>query len=60
VHHYNKVRLHIAIGYVTPADKLAGKDKEIFQQRDTKLAQAREQRRTRRAGNPTNQAEAVA
>jgi hypothetical protein len=60
VHHYNNIRLHSAIGYVTPADKLAGRDKEIFQQRDTKLAQAREQRRIRRAGMPTDQAEAVA
>ncbi len=60
VHHYNNIRLHSAIGYVTPADKLAGRDKEIFQQRDTKLAQAREQRRKRRAGMPTEQAEAVA
>ncbi len=60
VHHYNNLRLHSAIGYVTPADKLAGRDKEIFQQRDAKLAAAREQRRIRRAGNPTQQADAVA
>jgi putative transposase len=26
VEHYNTVRLHSAIGYITPADKLAGKD----------------------------------
>ena len=44
--------LHSAIGYVTPADKLAGKEKHIFQQRDRKLAEAREQRRQRRAGLP--------
>lgn len=50
VQHYNTVRLHSAIGYVTPADKLAGKEKQIFQQRDRKLAEAREQRRQRRAG----------
>jgi hypothetical protein len=30
VRRYNEVRLHGAIGYVTPADKLAGRDKEIF------------------------------
>jgi transposase InsO family protein len=30
VQHYNTRRLHSAIGYVTPADKLAGREKEIF------------------------------
>jgi hypothetical protein len=51
VEHYNTVRLHSAIGYVTPADKLAGKENEIFQQRDRKLEAAREQRRRHRAGS---------
>jgi putative transposase len=50
VEHYNTVRLHSAIGYVTPADKLAGRESEIFAQRDRKLDQAREERRRRRAG----------
>lgn len=49
VHHYNTVRLHSAIGYLTPADKLAGRDQDIFAQRDRKLAQARQQRQKRRA-----------
>jgi putative transposase len=48
VHHYNTVRLHSAIGYVTPADKLAGKEKQIFHQRDRKLAEARAARQRRR------------
>lgn len=48
VHHYNTVRLHSAVGYVTPADKLAGREKEIFEKRDRKLAEARETRRQRR------------
>ena len=48
VQHYNTVRLHSAIGYVTPADKLAGKEQQIFQQRDQKLAAARDERRRRR------------
>jgi putative transposase len=50
VQHYNNVRLHSAIGYVTPADKLAGRETEIFAARDRKLAEARETRRQRRAG----------
>ena len=48
VEHYNTVRLHSAIGYIAPADKLAGREKIIFQQRDRKLAAAREKRRQRR------------
>lgn len=48
VQHYNTVRLHSAIGYVTPSDKLAGKEKQIFDQRDRRLAEAREQRQRRR------------
>jgi transposase InsO family protein len=44
VTHYNTVRLHSAIGYVTPADKLAGKEQEIWASRDAKLAAARERR----------------
>ena len=43
--HYNNVRLHSAIGYVTPKDKLDGRDQEIFDQRDRKLAEARERRK---------------
>ena len=30
VEHYNTVRLHNAIGYITPADKLAGKAEGII------------------------------
>jgi hypothetical protein len=45
VQHYNHVRLHSAIGYVTPADKLAGREGEIFAARDSKLEAARERRR---------------
>jgi putative transposase len=44
VEHYNTVRLHSAIGYVAPADKLLGRDSEIFAARDRKLAAARERR----------------
>jgi putative transposase len=49
VRHYNEVRLHSAIGYVTPADKLSGRDKEIFAERDRKLDEARTRRKSVRA-----------
>jgi len=45
---YNDVRLHSAIGYIAPKDKLEGKENEIFIERDRKLEAAREQRRLRR------------
>ena len=48
IEHYNTVRLHSAIGYVTPADKLNGRDQEIFKERDRKLEEARELRRQKR------------
>jgi transposase InsO family protein len=48
VEHYNTVRLHSAIGYITPKDKLAGREKEIFAARDRKLEEARERRKTKR------------
>ena len=48
VRHYNEVRLHSAIGYVTPRDRLEGRQQEIFGARDRKLHQARERRKARR------------
>jgi hypothetical protein len=48
VDHYNTVRLHSAIGYVTPQDRLAGRQAEIHAARDRKLEQARSQRQLRR------------
>ena len=48
VAHYNTVRLHSAIGYVTPKDRLQGREKMIFTERDRKLHEAREARRARR------------
>jgi putative transposase len=49
VDHYNTVRLHSAIGYVTPHDMLAGRQAEIHAARDRKLEKARHQRQLRRA-----------
>lgn len=49
VNHYNTVRLHSAIGYVTPKDKLEGREREIFGERDRKLHEARERRKAKRA-----------
>jgi putative transposase len=48
VEHYNTVRLHSAIGYVTPQVKLEGREKEIFAARDRKLEAARERRKQER------------
>lgn len=48
VQHYNTVRLHSAIGYLTPSDKLAGREQQIFDQRDARLALARQRRRQAR------------
>jgi len=48
VSHYNTVRLHSAIGYLTPQDKLEGRAEQIFADRDRKLAAARERRRQQR------------
>jgi putative transposase len=45
---YNTVRLHSAIQYITPADKLAGRAEAILAGRDAKLAAAREARKAKR------------
>lgn len=48
IDHYNQVRLHSAIGYVTPADRLAYRHLEILKSRDQKLEYARELRKLKR------------
>lgn len=47
VEHDNTVRLraHATLGYLTPADKLAGLDAVIFAERDHTLEEARQQAR---------------
>lgn len=49
---YNTQRLHSAIGYVTPLDKLLGREQLIFQQREEKLHVARQARRALRQSQP--------
>jgi transposase InsO family protein len=48
VDHYNNRRLHSAIHFIAPADKLAGRETEILALRDQRLEAARERRRIRR------------
>jgi putative transposase len=48
VEHYNQVRLHSAIGYITPGDKLNGLEEVIFAERDRKLEDARNRRQQAR------------
>jgi len=51
VKYYNTVRLHSAIGYITPADCLAGLSEVIGQERDRKLEAARKLRQEKRAAS---------
>ena len=48
VEHYNTVRLHSAIGYVTPKDKLEGRAPLVHSEREKKLTEARALRKERR------------
>lgn len=51
VEYYNTVRLHSTIGFVTPRDKLEGRDGLIQQKRDRKLENARKIRKKNRRLN---------
>jgi transposase InsO family protein len=48
VHHYNEVRLHSALGYITPQDYLEGRAPAIHAERDRRLTEARAQRAEKR------------
>jgi transposase InsO family protein len=48
IEHYNTIRLHSAIGYIAPADRIAGRHPDIFAARDKKLEAARENRKIKR------------
>jgi transposase InsO family protein len=54
VKYYNEVRLHSAIGYVTPKARLTGQDQHIQAERQRKLAQARERRRQAHQAEPAS------
>ncbi len=41
---YNEQRLHSALGYITPMDKLNGKEQAVFDARTEKLKNARQNR----------------
>ena len=49
VYKYNNERLHGAIGYIAPVDKLEGRAQIIFDERKLKLAEAQEQRKAQHA-----------
>ena len=48
IRYYNDERLHSAIGYIAPKDKMEGHDIQIFTERDQKLEVAREARKQKR------------
>ena len=52
VRHYNEIRLHSSIGYITPADCLCGLADTIHAERDRKLEEARSRRRAHSATLP--------
>ena len=59
VEHYNNTRLHSAIGYITPADRLHGRQDAIWAARDAKLEAARQRRaQARQAARDTHWAAA--
>jgi hypothetical protein len=48
IEHYNSVRLHSAIGFVTPLGRLENRHIQIFAERDKKLESARQTRKLKR------------
>jgi putative transposase len=58
VAYYNTVRLHSAIAYITPADKLAGRAEAIWASRTHKLAMATARRRAKAKERDVDQSQA--
>ena len=54
VAYYNNVRLHSAIGYIAPKDKLEGRAEAILAERERKLMAARERRAKMRRSSSEN------
>ena len=52
IEYYNTVRLHSAIGYVTPQTRLEGRQQALFDARDQKLDVARARRAALRHQHP--------
>ena len=52
VNYYNNERLHGAIGYIAPLDKLEGREQIIFDERKRKLAEAQERRKAKHSTQP--------
>lgn len=48
IRYYNDERLHSAIGYIAPNDKMEKRDRQIFKERDQKLDTARTARKQKR------------
>jgi transposase InsO family protein len=44
INYYNNERLHSAIGFIAPIDKLNGIEEKIFNERKEKMKEARERR----------------
>ena len=51
IEYYNYARLHSAVGYVTPFDRMLGLDQELHESRKAKLEAARKNRRQSRLDN---------
>jgi putative transposase len=54
IEYYNTQPLHSAIGYVTPVDKLNGREALIVRQREDKRQAPRQRRQALRQATPAN------
>ena len=59
VQYYNCVRLHSALGYIAPHDFMAGKQQQIWAERDRRLESARALRAQRRAALRTTSCDSL-